>query len=129
MQPGGLPDVGTLYKGGLENGQVIWTQPNGPGTIVFPQFPTQYPQVPERPQGFPQIPFVYSGLFSFGCGHWANTVEVFKMFNQYTSNQAAICCCPMCGYIQMIVEPAEKWWEEFYTLYDTGLETGVRPTW
>lgn len=128
-QPGGLPVVGSLYNDGIQNGQVIYTQPGGPGTLVYPQFPQLYPQVPERPQSFPQTPFVFAALFSFGCGHWANIPEVFKQFNIYTDNQAALCCCPMCGYIQLIVEPADDWWQKFFTLYNTGLATGVHPTW
>jgi hypothetical protein len=125
MRPGFF-DVGQLYKGGLGlNGEVVWTQPGGEGTTVFPQFPTQYPQVP---QGYPQTPFCYQGLFSFGCGHWANTCEVFQEFDPYTNVVAAFCCCPMCSYIQIIVEPASQWYEQWYTLYNTGLVTGVRPT-
>lgn len=117
MQPG-FPDLGSLYKKGLVNGLPVWTQPGGSGTLVFPQFPTLYPQVP---QGFPQSPFAYQGLFVFGCGHWANTTEVFEEYDPYTQVRAALCCCPMCSYIQLIVEPADDWWNQFYTLYRVGL--------
>jgi hypothetical protein len=127
MQPGFPFEVGSLYNGGIVNGQQVWTQPGGPGTPVLPAYPTLYPRVPEKPQSFPQQPFVYTGMFIFGCLHWSNTVEVFQVYDPYTEQIAALCCCPQCSYIQLIVEPASQWWEEFYTIYDTGFVTGVHP--
>lgn len=125
MSQPGFPDLGSLYKGGIINGQQVYTQPGGPGTIVFPQFPSLYPVVP---QGYPQEPMVYQGLLSFGCGHWANTCEVFSEYDPYNEVIAALCCCPMCGFIQLIVEPFSDWFEKWWVLYNTGFVTGVRPT-
>jgi len=113
-----FPNQGDLLKQGVENGLDVWTQPNGNGTTVFPQFPKLYPQVP---QGYPQAPFAYQGFLLFGCGHWANTVEVFQMYDPFNDIRAALCCCPMCSFIQLIVEPAHDWWNTFYSLYNTGL--------
>jgi hypothetical protein len=128
VQPG-MFSVGQLYGGGMVNGQQVWSQPGGIGTQVFPAYPRMYPVQPEKPQSFPQTPFVFYAQLNFGCGHWANSPTVFKVYDPYTQEQAALCCCPQCGYIQLIVEPAEDWWEKFYLLYNQGLITGIRPTW
>ena len=120
-QPGFF-DVGQLYNSGLVNGQLVWTQPGGEGTQVFPALPTVYPPIP---QGYPQQVFVYQGLYVFGCRHWANTLETFQVYDPYTQLQALLLCCPMCSYIQQIVEPAALWWDDYYGLYPTGLGTGV----
>lgn len=125
----GMFDVGEMYYGGKLNGYPFWSQPGGPGTIVYPQYPRQYPVQPERPQSFPQTPFVYWSMLQFGCGHWCNCPEMFKVWDPYTELMAALVCCPQCSYIQLIVEPAEDWWEKFFLIYDQGLITGIRPQW
>lgn len=118
MQPGFPFQVGGLYKGGLVNGLPTWSQPGGPGTPVLPAFPQQYPQVP---QGFPQQVFAYEGLYIFSCGHWTNTIETFQVYDPYTEMQALLLCCPLCSFIQQIVEPASLWYNDFYGLYQMGL--------
>lgn len=124
-----LPTLGTLYHGGhangLPNGLPVWTQPGGAGTPVSPPAPTLYPIVP---QGYPQAPFCYQGLYVLGCGHWINEPELYTEFDSTTGKQAALCCCPVCSYIQLIVEPADQWWEQWYGLYNTGLAVATLPT-
>lgn len=122
MQPLFPYEIGVLYNGGEINGQLVWTQPNGPGTPVSPAPPTQYPG---HDEGYPQIPFAYYGLLNFGCGHWFNCPEVFTVDDPYTENRAALVCCPVCSYIGLIVEPASKWWDEFFFIYGLGNGTGV----
>jgi hypothetical protein len=115
-----FPVVGELYYGGKINGigPVVWTQPNGPGTPVSPAAPTQYPVIN---QGYPQTPFSYEGLFSFPCGHWCNTCEVFEAYDEDNETSAAICCCPVCSYCILIVEPYNEWQNEFFSIYPLGL--------
>lgn len=116
MQPG-FPQIGTLYRDGVINGIKVYSQPNGPGTHVSPLPPTQSPQ---QNMGYPQIPFAYFGFLSLGCGHWVNSIEVNEEYDPYTQLRAAILCCPLCGYIQEIVEPATDWFNKFYSLYSIG---------
>lgn len=124
MQPG-FVTLGTLYKTPGTPGVPDWRQPGGPGTIVLPQAPTIYPP---RYEGYPQSPFAYEGLYSWGCGHWGNSPEVFTEYDPYLELQAAIICCPVCSYIQLIVEPAIDWWESWYGQYSTGLSIATLPT-
>lgn len=115
-------EVGILYRGGKINGQQVYTQPGGPGTPVVPLPPQQYPG---HDEGYPQIPFAYFGFLLMGCGHWINSCEVNQVYDPYTGMQAALLCCPICGYIQEIVEPATDWWDKWYSLYALGNGTGV----
>ena len=116
----GFFEVGQLYNGGIVNGLLVWEQPGGPGTPVYPQAPIQYPPVYD---GYPILPMSYNGFLNFGCGHWANTCEVQIVYDPYTEEQAALCCCPVCSYIQLIVEPASDWSNRFYSIYDTGVNS------
>src|ERR1017187_5755446 len=111
-----FPVVGSLYYGGKINGMgpVVWTQPGGIGTPVSPAAPTQYPVVF---QGYPQTPFSYTGLFAFPCGHWCNTCEVFEANAPISGEVAAICCCPVCSYVVLIVIPVNDWYNDFYSIY------------
>jgi hypothetical protein len=121
-----LPVVGSLYYGGKVNGQVVWTQPGGPGTQVFPLPPSLYPSVY---QGFPQSVFAYQGLYSWPyCGHWINEPEIITQYDPTNDVQAAILVCPVCGTVGYIVEPADQWWESWYGAYSTGLAIATLPT-
>lgn len=123
-----FPVLGSLYYGGKINGSgpVVWTQPGGIGTPVSPAAPTQYPG---HDEGYPQEFFSYEGLFSFGCGHWTNTCEVFEVYDPTTEMQAAVCCCPVCSFVIIIVEPYNNWQNEFFAIYpiDLGGQTFTNP--
>ena len=41
--------------------------------------------------------------------------------------QAALLCCPLCHYIQEIIEPARDWKMKYYGLYPTGLSIATLP--
>lgn len=110
----GFPAVGQFYNPNQFG--FPWSQP-GPGFVVSPQAPTEYPVVP---QGFPQQPFAYEGLYSLICGHWTNTIETFEEYDPATKMQAAILCCPVCGVVQAIVEPYNVWQSSYYGLYPIG---------
>jgi hypothetical protein len=98
-------EVGQLYYGGLVNGMVVWTQPGGLGTRVFPQVPTIFPQ---QFQGYQQVPFAYAAQYFFGCGHPLNCAEIFEYYDPYAEEVMALICCPMCSYIQQIM-PLEQY--------------------
>lgn len=102
-QPGQFA-VGQLYKGGFINGLRVWTQPDGIGTKVFPQFPTRFPAVNI---GYPQVVFSYPSLYVFGCLHSLNCPEIFEVYDPYLDEQMALICCPMCSYIQQIIPHAQ----------------------
>ena len=120
-----LPELGTLLNKGLVNGQLVWRQPNGPGTAVVPPAPSIYPPVYE---GYPQSVFAYQGLIVCGCNHWINEIEVVTMWDSVEEVQAALLCCPVCSYIQAIVEPADQWWQQWYQVYNQGLQIATLPT-
>jgi hypothetical protein len=123
MQPLFPFSVGIMYNGGIQNGVQVYTQPGGPGSPVSPQPPqTSPPSTWQRTYYKPTYPFVYVGLLNFICGHWANTCEVFTVYDPYNDCQAALCCCPVCSMIQLIVEPASDWFQTFYSLYPLGLQ-------
>lgn len=123
MQPLFPYEVGILLNGGYVNGLLVYTQPNGPGTPVFPQPPqTSPPSNWKNTFYLPVYPFAYIGLLNFGCGHWTNTCEVYTVDDPYTSQRAALLCCPVCSYIQSIIEPAEDWWIEYYSLFPVGIQ-------
>jgi hypothetical protein len=122
--------VGQLYNGGIQNGQVIYTQPGGIGTPVFPQPPqTSPPSNWHHADYRPIYPFSYQGLLNFICNHWTNTCEVVMVYNPVIDEQVALCCCPVCSMIQLIVAPASDWWFEFYSLFPRGqFQAGAFPT-
>lgn len=93
--------LGTLYDP-THNG-VNWSQPGGPGTPVFPQQQVATPFL-----AYPVVGQVWaenSGLWSVGCGHWVNLPEVIRAFDNESGESAALICCPMCSFIQSIIEP------------------------
>ena len=114
--------VGMLLFNGVVNGQKIYSQPNGIGTPVVPQPPQVNPLPNWKNSNWrPSFPVVSIGLLNFLCGHWTNTCEVYTVYDPYNEVQAALCCCPVCSIIQLIIEPADDWWQEFYSLYPLGL--------
>ena len=122
MQPLFPFEPGIMYNGGVQNGIQVYTQPNGPGTKVVPQPPQTSPPSNWKNADYkPTYPFVYVALIGFGCGHWCNAPEIFTVDDPYTGERAALCCCPTCSYIQEIIEPAEDWWQTWYSLYPVGL--------
>lgn len=89
-----MRQLGTLYKNPLRNGTLYWTQPGGPGTEVLPQ----------------QAPGEQIALFSFGCGHWFNNMEVVQE-SDGMGGEVAYLICPLCSYIQRAIDPASDIYE------------------
>ena len=108
--------VGELYNGGKVNGQQIWTQPGGIGTLVYPQ-----PQAlsPEEYMGYQQMPMCYPALYCFPCGHYQNVPEVFEAYQPSSGHQVALVCCNQCSYIAQIIDP----YSDFQSYIDTPLIT------
>ena len=94
--------VGELYGGGKQNGQQVWTQPGGVGTLVYPQ-PQQYS--PENYQGYQQSQMSYPALYSAGCGHFFNCYSIQEVFQPSSGDQVALVLCPQCGYVQQVIDP------------------------
>jgi hypothetical protein len=94
--------VGQLYKGGKINGLPVWTQPGGQGGLVYPQLPQKFPAINT---GFPQAVMSYPSLYVFGCGHPLNCPEIFEVYDPYGEQDVALVCCPMCSFIQQVIEP------------------------
>jgi hypothetical protein len=94
--------VGVLYLGFYRNGQLVWKQPGGPGTEVFPQAPSLFPQVF---QGYQQQVMSYPSLYVAGCGHQFNCYEIFEVLSPADGHQVALVCCPTCSFIQQVIDP------------------------
>lgn len=92
--------IGALYiPGGLPG---YFTQPGGPGTLVYPQ------QVTASSNYLSTLPFSeLTGIYMFGCGHSANEVEVFRDFDYDTNMSVALLACPLCSFVQRTIEPFE----------------------
>jgi hypothetical protein len=103
--------VGELYLGPNANG-TRWSQPGGPGTLVYPQ-PQQLS--PEKFEGYQQAPMSYLALYCFGCGHYQNCAEVYEVFSEADGVQVALIVCNQCSYIQQIIVP--------YANYQNYIET------
>jgi hypothetical protein len=127
--PGFLFRVGDLYNGGYQNGLLVYTQPGGNGTPVFPQPPkTSPPSNWKNTNYLPVYPFVRVALLAWPCGHWINEPEIFKVYDNYSQENAALLCCSVCSYIGYIIEPYEDWFLEFYSVYPTGqIQAGYLP--
>ena len=106
--------VGELYGGGKQNGQQVWTQPGGVGTLVYPQ-PQQYS--PENYQGYQQSQMSYPALYCFGCGHYQNCPTVYEVYQPSLNEQVALVCCNQCGFIAQIIAP----YSDFQSYIDTPL--------
>src|SRR6516162_9578598 len=92
-------NVGTqLYP---QYNNIAWTQPGGPGTIVFPQqtnstipgFPVPGSSQNDKGQALWPV---------WGCGHGTNVLRLFKDFDSVTGLSAACVCCAVCSYIQYL---------------------------
>ncbi len=127
----GMPfRVGALYNGGYQNGLLVYTQPGGVGTPVFPQPPQVNPPPNWKNSNWlPSYPFVQTALLAWPCGHWINEPEVYTVYDEYAAVQAALLCCSVCSYIGYIIEPSSDWYETFYQIYPRGLaQAGAYPT-
>jgi hypothetical protein len=97
---------GTLYIQGFHG--VAWSQPGGPNTPVFPQQQNGvFVNYPVPGQFFSET----SGLFTAGCGHWMDYPEIFTDYDNATAEAAVLVCCPLCSYIQYLIEPAALFYD------------------
>jgi hypothetical protein len=109
----GLPgqyQVGQLYNDGKINGKVVYTQPGGVGTQVFPAFPANFPwfgSAASSDSGLYSWPASYPSQYVWGCQHRANCAEVFSYYDPYEQEIQALICCSMCGYIVQIMPLAQ----------------------
>lgn len=101
MAPSNDWAIGELYpKGGL--GNVKWSQPGGPGTLVYPQQQTGVDYFSTKP--FSEL----SGVMSAPCGHFFNAPLVQREFDYNTGKSVALICCFLCGYVIYTLEPFES---------------------
>lgn len=96
--------IGSLYIPNYNN--TPWSQPGGVGTTVFPQekLGVTWEEYPVPGQTW----FEGGMLWSFGCGHWADFPVIFKDYDSNTSMSAAVICCPLCSYLNRLIEPYEE---------------------
>jgi hypothetical protein len=96
------PVVGELYNEDMcgEQGWLPeYTQPGGIGTPTYPAQSTGSPSIID---GVPQEQG--TGMFTAGCGHWFNSFDVIT--GTYQGGTAAFVRCPLCGYLQEIINPS-----------------------
>lgn len=99
--------LGTMYGGGLLNGQPFYTQPGGPFTAVYPT----------QKNASPFVDYPISGLFvneflpwvPIACGHSIHQYEVIREFDYNTQLSCALIVCPICSFCQNVYEPYEEW--------------------
>lgn len=91
--------VGVMYNQGLLNGVPFFTQPDGPGTAVFP---TQQ----NGPWADYPIPGLvineYSPWFAPGCGHAIKMWRIFQEVDYTTDTPVSLICCVICSYCQRV---------------------------
>jgi hypothetical protein len=99
--------TGMLYLGGYRNGLLVWTQPGGIGTPVFPQYPQEFPWFGgqnDAEAGIYEWPVVIPSQYIFGCLHKNNCPEVYQFADIYNDNAPMVAVvCPQCSYIQQIL--------------------------
>jgi hypothetical protein len=93
--------VGQLYPppNGLSN--IKWSQPGGPGTLVYPQ--QQSGGAYESIQPFNE----FSGVFRSPCGHSMNEALVQREYDFENETSVALICCELCGYVVYTLAPFE----------------------
>lgn len=98
--------IGTMYYGGLLNGQPFYTQPGGPGTAVLPPTPQAQPWKEYPISGL--VISAFNPWFVPGCQHAIKRWAIVHEFD-YTLNQScALICCNQCYYVQRSVSPYEQ---------------------
>jgi hypothetical protein len=93
--------VGALYPPGGLNG-VKWQQPGGPGTEVFPQQQTSVELLAITP--FSER----TGIQASGCGHSIDQPYLQQEYDNDTGSSCMLVCCPMCGFVNYVIEPASE---------------------
>lgn len=100
----GLANIfqGTLWENPF-NG-VQWSQPGGPGTIVFPQQQNgEFLNYPVPGQFFIEA----TGLFVASCGHWMDYPRIQRAYDEMLDTSVALVLCAMCSFIQYSIAPYE----------------------
>jgi hypothetical protein len=97
--------VGTMYQPGGPNG--IFTQPDGPGTAVFPTQRNGVPFVDYPIQGLTIQEF--SPWWVLGCQHAIKSLKIIREFDYDTNQSCALVACEVCTYVQYAIEPFEEW--------------------
>lgn len=99
--------IGTLYNQGLQNGQPFWTQPGGPGSQVLP---TQRNGEPWQDYPVPGLVIQeMSPWFVPGCLHSIKYWAIVREWDYLTNQSCALVTCPVCSYVQNVIEPFEEW--------------------
>ena len=92
--------IGELYpSGGLNN--VKWSQPGGPGTLVYPQQQLGGEYLEIKPFN------EFSGIFTAGCGHSQDEALIQREYDYVNQTSVALICCQLCGYVQYTLSPFE----------------------
>lgn len=87
---------------------IAWSQPGGKGTQVFPAQARNAPFTAFPVPG-QVIDEVGMSLWNvWGCGHGSDVLRLFKDFDNVAGVSAGCVCCPICSYIQFLIEPYEN---------------------
>ncbi len=80
----------------------IWTQPGGPGTIVYPR------QVQASSNLFSVEPFSeLTGMFIGSCGHSFDSITLYRSYDYVGQTSVALICCPLCSVLFRVIAPFE----------------------
>jgi hypothetical protein len=99
--------LGTMYYGGLVDGQPFFTQALGPFTEVLP---TQVNAQPWLDYPIPGLVLnEYSPWWAPGCGHSIKFFKIIREYDYTTQSSVALITCNVCSYIQTVYTPFEAW--------------------
>jgi hypothetical protein len=93
---------GTMYYGGRLNGTPFWTQPGGPGTLVYPQNQRNVPW-PDWPGAGTMTINEIANWVNPGCGHVVKMYDVVQEWDAVEGQAVSLLCCPSCSYVQRAV--------------------------
>lgn len=94
--------LGEMYYQGRLNGVPFWTQPGGPGTIVFPQNQRNTPWLDWPGAGTMTINEIANWV-NPGCQHVVKMFNVIQEFDYDKGMPVQLLCCPSCSYVQRAV--------------------------
>jgi hypothetical protein len=99
--------IGVMYEQGIVSGQPFFTQPDGPGSQVFP---TQANAIPWLAYPIPGLILnEYVPWWAPSCGHSIKFWKVFREWDYDNDTDVALVCCSVCTFVQSTIEPFDEW--------------------
>lgn len=102
-------EIGVMYYQGAMNGTPnFYTQPDGPGTQVFPTQKNNQPW-PEWPAAGGMIINETTPWWSPPCGHSLRFWQVIREYDYDNDVSCALVTCSYCSFVVNVIRPFEEW--------------------